>query len=320
MAGDRSARLARRAGVAHAARAQSGLLTVWQLRTLGVTWSAKQAELRGQRWVSRRPSTVRVAQAGPADESAWWEALLACSPKARAAGSCTAALGGVTAMRAAGLIGIAGDGLVHVAAPKSSRPLPAPRGVRIHETRRWRDADIVRDPIPRVRTPMAAVQAALWARTEREAALFLVAPVQQRLTTAEAVREALECVRRDKRRTLLRAVADELVDGVRSLNELDFAAMCRARGLPEPSRQVVVHVAGGRAYLDVRWERWHVTVEVDGVGHLQLDRWLSDTARHNEIALTGDVVLRIPSLAIRLDPKPHLDQVERALRRAGWRS
>ncbi len=70
-------------------------------------------------------------------------------------------------MHAAGLTGITGDGLVHIAAPKSSRALPAPRGVRIHETRRSRDVDIVRDPIPRVRTPMAAVQAALWARTER---------------------------------------------------------------------------------------------------------------------------------------------------------
>ncbi len=222
-------------------------------------------------------------------------------------------------MHAVGLTGITGDGLIHVAAPKSSRPLPAPRGVRIHETRRWRDEDVVCDPMPRIRTPMATVQAALWARTGREAALYLVVPVQQRLTTAEAVREALECVRRDRRRTLLRTVADELVDGVRSLNELDFAALCRVRGLPEPNRQVVVRTAGGRAYLDVRWDRWRVTVEVDGLGHLQPDRWLDDSTRHNEIALTGDVVLRVPSLAIRLDPRPPLDQVERALRRAGWR-
>lgn len=263
--------------------------------------------------------TIRVAATQADSQSRWWAAVLACSPKARALGACTAALGGVTALHAAGLKGVVGDGLVHVAAPKSSRPLPAPAGVRIHESRRWRDEDVVPEPIPRFRVPVAAVQAALWARTDREAALMLVAPVQQRLTSADAVRNAVESVRRDRRRRLFRAVADELVDGVHSLNELDFARLCRLRGLPEPSRQVVVHTAKGRAYLDVRWDRWQVVVEIDGVGHLEVDRWLDDTVRHNEIALTGDLVLRIPSIGLRIDPDRYLDLVERGLRRMGWR-
>lgn len=263
--------------------------------------------------------TLRVADTPAGPSSLWWAALLTCSPRATAAGRCTAALGGLTALICAGMQGIDGDGLVHVAAPKSSRPLPAPTGVRIHETRRWRDEDVLASPIPRVRPAMAAVQAALWARTDREAALLLISPVQQRLATADAVRKAVDLVRRDRRRTLLRTLASELVDGVRSLNELDFARMCRARGLPEPSRQVVVRTTNGRAYLDVRWDRWRVTVEIDGVGHLRIDRWLDDSVRHNEIALTGDVVLRIPSVGLRLEPARYLDLVGRALTRAGWR-
>lgn len=107
--------------------------------------------------------------------------------------------------------------------------------------------------IPRSRPEVATVQAALWARTDREAALLLVVPVQQRLTTADAVSEVLDRVQRDKRRSLLRAVMLDVADGVRSLNELDFASMCRRRGLPEPERQVVVRRSTGRAYLDVRW-------------------------------------------------------------------
>lgn len=59
-------------------------------------------------------------------------------------------------------------------------------------------------------------------------------------------------------------------------------------------------------------------MEIDGIGHLRPDRWMDDSLRHNEIALTGDMVLRVPSLALRLDPQPHLDLIERALRRAGW--
>ncbi len=266
-----------------------------------------------------RGRIVRILAPEDGTAMTWWNALLQCSPRAVAAGCCTAAIGGLTSLLAAGMSGLSGDGLVHVAAPKSSRPLPALPGVRVHETRRWRDEDIVSDPIPRVRTPMAAVQAALWARTDREAALLLIAPVQQRLTTAPEIGEALEVVRRDRRRSLMRAVVGELVDGVHSLNELDFARLCRARGLPEPSRQAVVRTTSGRAYLDVRWSRWRVSVEIDGVGHLQVGQWLDDDARHNEIALTGDLLLHIPSLGLRLDPDRWLDLVERALRLAGWR-
>ena len=319
MARDPQLRRERRARIARASRSQAGLLTTSQLRSLGVTIPEIRAELAAQRWSLHAHHTVRVAPSGKAAHADWWAAVLACSPRAWAAHSCTAALGGLTALLAAGLEGITHDGYVHVAAPKSSRPLPGPDGVRVHETRRWRAEDVVADPIPRTRTPAAAVQAALWARSDREAALLLVTPVQQGLTTAQAVRESLELVVRDRRRGLLRALTDELVDGVRSLNELDFARLCRARGLPEPSRQVVVRTMNGRAYLDVRWDRWRVVAEIDGIGHLRLDRWLDDSVRHNELALTGDVVLRIPSLGLRLDSTPHLDAVERALRRAGWR-
>lgn len=174
------------------------------------------------------------------------------------------------------------------------------------------------DGIPRTRPEVATVQAALWARTDREAALMLVAPVQQRLTTADAVSGVLERVRRDRRRTLLRGLVGEIATGVGSLNELDFAGLCRRRGLPEPERQVPMTTPSGRAYVDVRWSRWRVVVEIDGIGHLRPDRWIDDSLRHNEIVLSGDIVLRIPSLGLRLDPDRHLDAVERALRSAGW--
>ena len=172
----------------------------------------------------------------------------------------------------------------------------------------------MRSGIPRSLPAVATVQAALWARTDREAALLLVAPIQQRLASAEAVAEVLSPGSRETSGARsLRAVVLDVTDGVRSLNELDFATLCRRRGLPEPDRQAVVRTPDGRAYLDVRWRRWRVVVEIDGVGHLRPDRWIEDSLRHNEIALTGDVVLRIPSLGLRLDPKRHIDVIERAL-------
>ncbi|WP_210768208.1 hypothetical protein [Cellulomonas humilata] len=260
-----------------------------------------------------------VAPPWPTDTVAWWQAVLECAPRAAVGTRPRAAIAGLTALVAAGLSGIADDGLVHVAAPKSSHPVPPPPGVRVHETRRWRDEDVVTIlGVPRARPEVAAVQAALWARSDREATLLLVATVQQRLTAIDPLVSVLERVKRDRRRSLLRSVLVDVAGGAHSLNELDFAAHCRERGLPEPDRQVVVSSARGSSYLDVRWRRWRVVVEVDGVGHLQPDRWIDDSLRHNEIALGGDTVLRIPSLGLRLDPRRHLDAVERALRHAGW--
>jgi len=94
----------------------------------------------------------------------------------------------------------------------------------VHETRRLRAEDVVRDGIPRTKPATAAVHAALWARTPREAALFIVAPVQQRLVNVPDLAEAIGLIKRDKRRRLLRGLLMDLSEGVESLGEGDFAA------------------------------------------------------------------------------------------------
>lgn len=318
MASDRQPRLERRARVSAHAAQQAGLLTRPQIRRLGVTAAQLEAELAAGRWRPVGRNTVVVIPARPHDQLTWWLGVLECAPRAAAGVRPRAALAGITALIAAGLRGIDDDGFVHVAAPKSSHPVPPLPGVRVHETRRWRDEDVLLVGVPRARPEVATIQAALWARSDRESALFVASAVQQRVAAAELVAAALERVRRDKRRTLLRGVLLDVMGGAHSLNELDFAAHCRARGLPEPDRQVLVRSPGGTSFLDVRWRRWRIVVEIDGVGHLEPARWIEDSLRHNEIALGGDTVLRIPSLGLRLDPARHLDAVERALRKAGW--
>jgi len=318
MTTDRAGRAEQRALARALALPQAGLLTRPQALALGITRAAVDAEIAGGRWHPLGRHTLAVTTADAGHRPDWWLAVLEAAPRSASGTRPRAALAGITALLACGLRGIEGDGLIHVAAPKSSHPVPAPAGVRVHETRRWRDEDIVDDGIAHTVPECAAVQAALWARTDREAALLLISPVQQRLTTVDAVAGALDLVRRDRRRHLLRGLLREMAGGVTSMNELDFAEHCRRRGFPEPDRQVVVDGAGGRRYLDVRWRRWRVVVEVDGVGHLQPEQWVEDSLRHNEIALSGDVVLRIPSLGLRLDPDRHLDAVERALRQGGW--
>ena len=101
--------------------------------------------------------------------------------------------------------------------------------------------------------------------------------------------------------------------GVESLGELDFARLCRARGLPEPSRQVVRRGPRVRIYLDVGWEEHDLAVEVDGAQH----RWslavTTDNLRQNAVLLGGDRVLRIDIIGLRLETNLFMDQVEQGL-------
>ncbi len=253
--------------------------------------------------------TVITYTGPPTRSSRWWCAVLEVGP--------TAVLAGATALQAAGMRGV-DDTAIHVAAPKSARPRH-PRGVVVHETRRLLEGDAVNSGLPRLRTAVAALFAALWAVSDRQAALYLVAPVQQRLTEPAELAHAAERVRRHPRRSLITAVISDLVTGAESLGELDFAGLCRRAGLPEPTRQRVVRRPGGRYYLDVEWEQWGVAVEIDGAAHRDAETWVEDAWRQNEVVITGRVVLRFPQVTIRVDPDRVMAQTRSALIRRGWR-
>lgn len=111
----------------------------------------------------------------------------------------------------------------------------------------------------------------------------------------------------------------DLLGGVRALGELDFARMCRRRGLPEPSRQVVRRGRNGRYYLDVHWDDWGVVVEIDGIHHAWAQNLVADALRHNDVTLAHATVLRLPLLGLRVAPDEFFDQIQQALVAAGCR-
>lgn len=165
---------------------------------------------------------------------------------------------------------------------------------------------------------MAAVRGALWAATDRQATYLLTTVVQQGLAPVEALGLELLRIRRDKRRQLLCTLVNDLLDGSRSLGELDVTAELRRRGLPEPSRQVLRRDRRNRYYLDLSWEDFRVVVEVDGIHHAWVENIVGDALRQNSLAVAGDTVLRLPLLGLRLCPDDFFDQIETALRQAGW--
>lgn len=170
--------------------------------------------------------------------------------------------------------------------------------------------------VPRTRPEVAAVRAAEWALSDRQAVTLLVMPVQQGIIPARRLEASWSAVRRSRRRTLLDVVVRDICDGAQSLNELDFAGMCTARGLPDPSRQVVRRGPKGRVYLDTGWEDRGVVVEIDGIQHTMAINVIDDALRDNLLTLGGEVVLRIPVLGLRLCPDRFMDQVECAVTRS----
>lgn len=150
---------------------------------------------------------------------------------------------------------------------------------------------------------------------------MLVLPVQQRLVHPRQLRDAMANEHTRGRRELIRQLVADIVDGAHSLGELDFALLCRKRGLPEPDRQAIVETRFGRIYLDVRWTSIGLVVEIDGSGHRQGLALVDDNFRQNRVTISGDLVLRFDLTALRLRPDEVLDQVVEAhaylSRRAG---
>ncbi|NDL60320.1 hypothetical protein [Phytoactinopolyspora mesophila] len=284
---------------------QSGVISRRQLYSLGLTrWQVK-AQLRAGRWRSHGRQTIAV-HTGTLDQSAlWWRAVWEVGADA--------ALDGVSALQAAGLRGFEAP-VLQVSVSRGSRYRKLP-GVRVYETRRRKPDDVLGHGLPRVRPEIAAVRAALWAVTNRQAALLWLMPIQQRIFGAEALSEAFSSVKRHRRRAFLRTVLADLVNGVQSMGELDFARMCRARGLPEPTRQVVRRGPNGRIYLDVYWDQWGIVVEIEGAQHLDPGMAISDALRQNHLFVHGDGVLRIPVIGLRLEPDAFMNQVARLLAR-----
>ena len=279
-----------------------------QLDEAGVTREERLSHVRLGRWRAipgRGVITDLGVLNGP---DLWRRSLVEIGPQAR--------LGGVTALEAAGLQGF-DEPVAHIWVPKGKEKSPPSSPlVRLHETRRWGAADALDGELPRARTEVATVQGALWARSLRQAGLVLVMPVQQGLVRIEDVNEELERVHRHPFRRGLLAFMNEIRGGSRSLNEIDFARMCRARGLPEPERQVMRRNSEGRQYIDVRWP-CGVSAEINGAQHDRLVQMMSDEIRMIDRQLEGDAVVVISVVTLHLDPDPVFERLARLLRARG---
>ncbi len=302
-------RRARRRRVERLAATQAGVVSRRQLYAAGVTRAEVRANLRAGRWQALGSQSLVTYTGAPGERSREWAAVFEAGPRAF--------LDGASALTAGGLKKFEVD-RIRVSVPRGAR-VRRGRGLDIRQTRRWRPDDL--DPgggVPRSRPAVAAVRAGLWARSDTQAALVLTMVVQQSVVRLDELGLEMLRVKRDRRRALLHAVVLDLLDGVRSLGELDFARECRRRGLPPPTRQVLRRGRNGTYYLDVIWEAWRVVVEIDGIHHSWAQNIVGDALRHNDVTLSDAVVLRLPLLGLRIAADDFFDQIEQALTSAGW--
>lgn len=288
------------------AERHGGVAKRTELTAAGLPPGAIKAQIAAGRWHRLGVHTIGLT-AEPTVIGQHWRAVWESGTGA--------AIDGVSALRVAGLTGWTEDD-IHVSVPGNSR-VHRQSGVIIHRPRFV--GAIHATGLPRTRTEFAAIRAAQWARSDRAAATLLAMTIQQRLTPPHRLLEAWSTVRRSQRRGLIDAVIGDVCRGAESLGELDFARLCRARGLPEPTRQAVRQGPRGRVYLDVLWADIGLHVEIDGAQHTQGLAPMDDALRQNHLAIDGTMTLRIPVLGLRLQPDAFMDQVVAAYKSSGGR-
>lgn len=299
---ERSAELMRLA--AGAADISDGVLSRAQLRALGVGRDRVAAHVRAGRWRLHGRHTVALHTGALSMTARAWRAVHESCGDAR--------IDGVSALQAAGVTGLT-DEVAHVSLHRLCQVRDID-GVVQHRVDRRTDGETGLPGLPRTPPALAALRAAQWAVSDRQTALFLVLPVQQRVIRADHLREMHLQYRGRRRRALVGQLIDDIADGAHSLGELKVVPALRARGLPAPTRQVLRVVDGRVRYLDVCWEDIGLALEIDGAAHTEGLEVTFDHLRQNSITLGGEVILRMNLVGLRLHMTEFIDQVVQAHR------
>ena len=290
---------------------QDQVLALWQALALGLTKAAWDWRLSQRRWTTLIPG-VAVLHSGIPSQQQWlWAAVLHGGSGAALSGDA-----GLVAHRITMPVLTQID--VAVPWPRAATSFTPPAGPVIvcHGVRgleQW--VHVAREPAVLNLVP-ALLHAASWAKTDRDAEWRVAAVVQQRRATPAWIREGLGSMPRMRRRGLIREVLDDVEFGAHAASELMFLRFCRKHGLPEPDEMQVRVRANGTKYLDARYRRQRVSVELDGAHHRLVKQWEADLLRSLQLAVaahgTGETQIRLSPGTMRHDGE-EVAQLLRAL-------
>lgn len=278
---------------------QDSVLARRQALTFGMTPTLWDSRLATRQWRSAGRGVAFTHSGTPTEQQWRWAAVLAGGPRAALSGDVALIEHGVKRVRLE-TFDVAVPGGVHLSSSLTGKtPLTLHRVTALPSLLQ-RAGDL-----PLVTPHAAALHAAAWAPDDRAAELRLTLAVQQRLTAVPLLRSTLELLPAMPRRALVRCVLDDLELGAHALSELDFLRFCRKHRVPEPDELQVRVRAGGTRYLDGRYIKQRVSVEVDGAYHFWAETWTADALRSLQLAVatrgSGEQLIRVTTTMLRHD-------------------
>jgi hypothetical protein len=244
-----------------------------------------------------------------------WGAVLFYAPAAL----CNESALALRKRKKAGLDVVGGSrAIIHIGVAERRRVEKLP-GVTIHRLRKFEEL-APEVPTPRrVRVEHAVLQVAASADDLGAAVTVISDACQERITTAQRLRDLLNKQPRLHHRRQLLAILDDVASGAYSVLERNFLHHVeRAHGLPTAARQRRVKVGRSAAYRDVEYVKPGLIVELDGrLGHEWTgDRW-ADMERDIDSTVAGSVTVRV-SWGQVLEPCRLAQAIGRLLRARGW--
>ena len=164
----------------------------------------------------------------------------------------------------------------------------------------------------RTRPAVAAIRAAHWAVSDRQAATIMLMGGQQGLYRGEDLATWRHHIKGRTRRAFIDDVIHAISDGVQALGELDVTGMCRSRGLPIPTHQILRKGPNGRVYLDIGWEDIGLFLEIDGAQHKWGVNDVDDMLKANAVTIQRGTVLRMSVIGLKIAGEKFLDQIRMA--------
>lgn len=278
------------------AAAQEGVLSLRQLRAIGVSRAAIRHHVVIGRW-AQRSSEVLTTTTGPlSTEQRRWVAVL------HAGGD--SLIGGLSACAVHGLKNWHRETItVLVNNPSSLEPL---EGVEFFRTRR--DLSVLSAPtaLPLCRVEPAVLLFSGYEFNQRTAHGAIAAVVQQRLTTPALLRDSLSTLSPLRRAAEFRSLFNDLEGGAQSLAEVDVKKACRDFEVAPPTTQTKRKDRGGRTrFTDCEWRLGDgrvVVLEVDGSFHDDVVEASEHRARNRKLTTSTRIVVQCSAYEIRHEP------------------
>ncbi|HEV2371199.1 MAG TPA: hypothetical protein VGS19_03435 [Streptosporangiaceae bacterium] len=296
---------------------QHGVIARWQAAGLGINARAIDAKVQRGGWQVMYRG-VYCAFTGDAPRIALlWGAVLRTGPDAALSHHSSAELDGLID-KPAPVIHVAVGRHSHVSADGHG-PAGRSPAIVVHRSAQMPGARHPSRLPPRTRVEETTLDLAHGATNVAEATAWLASACSRRLTTATLLRAAIEARPRLRWRKELSDALADVGEGAHSALEWRYVRQVeRPHALPRARRQAPSRAGSRMRYLDNRYEKFNVVVELDGQAAHPLEARWSDIHRDNASAAMGLTTLRYGWADVTMRPCLVATEVAVVLRNHGW--